>query len=64
VVDKGIVNGFAMPAVCPTRPPIRWVSELLSSVVKRLGREIPLQAWTGSEVSRSLRFPDFKTADT
>jgi len=39
MVDRGIVNGFAMTAVCPTGPPIQWVSELLSSVLKRLGRE-------------------------
>jgi len=25
------------------------------------GKAIPLQAWTGSEGSRSLRLPDFKT---
>ena len=24
------------------------------------GKAIPLQAWTGPEVSRSLRLPDFK----
>ena len=28
------------------------------------GKSIPLQAWTGSEVSRSLRLPDFKTIGT
>ena len=28
------------------------------------GKEIPLQAWTGSKVSRSLRFQDFKTIGT
>jgi len=39
MVDRGIVNPFAMPAVGPTGLPIQWVSELLSSVVKRLGRE-------------------------
>jgi len=25
------------------------------------GTEIPIEAWTGLEVSRSLRLPDFKT---
>jgi hypothetical protein len=29
--------------------------------VKGKGKAIPLQAWTGPEGSRSLRFPDFKT---
>jgi len=28
------------------------------------GKAIPLQAWTKSEVSRSLRPPDFKTVYT
>jgi hypothetical protein len=28
------------------------------------GKAIPLQAWTGPEVSRSLRIPDFKTIGT
>jgi len=27
-------------------------------------KEIPLQAWTGSETSRSLRLPHFKTIGT
>jgi hypothetical protein len=25
------------------------------------GKAVPLQAWTGPEVSRKLRFPDFAT---
>jgi hypothetical protein len=25
------------------------------------GKAVPLQAWTGPEVSRKLRFPDFVT---
>jgi len=29
--------------------------------VKVKGKAIPLQAWTGSEGSRRLRLPDFKT---
>jgi hypothetical protein len=37
--NRGIVDRFAMPAVGSTGPPIQLVSELLSSVVKRLGRE-------------------------
>ena len=28
------------------------------------GKAISLQAWTGSEGSRRLRLPDFKTIDT
>jgi hypothetical protein len=31
---------------------------------KGKGKAIPLQAWTGPEDSRRLRFPDFKTVDT
>jgi len=28
------------------------------------GKAVPLQAWTGPEVSRRLRLPDFKTIGT
>ena len=28
------------------------------------GKAIPLQAWTDPEISRKLRFPDFKTIGT
>jgi hypothetical protein len=28
------------------------------------GKAIPLQAWTGPEISRRLRLPDFKTIGT
>jgi hypothetical protein len=40
--------------------------EFVSSLgkVKGKGKAIPLQAWTGPEGSRRLRFPDFKTIDT
>jgi len=31
---------------------------------KAKGKAIPLQAWTGPEDSRRLRFPDFKTIGT
>ena len=33
-------------------------------VVVVRGKAIPLQAWTGSEGSRMLRLPDFKTIST
>jgi hypothetical protein len=32
--------------------------------VKGKGKAIPLQAWTGPEVSRRLRLPDFKAIGT
>jgi len=31
---------------------------------KGYGKEIPLQIWTGHEVSRRLRLPDFKIVGT
>ena len=34
------------------------------SALSKKGKAIPLQAWTGPEVSRRLRFPDFKTIGT
>jgi hypothetical protein len=30
----------------------------------KIGKAIPLQAWTGPEGSRRLRFPDFKKIGT
>jgi len=30
-------------------------------IVKGIGKAVPLQAWTGPEGSRKLRFPDFVT---
>jgi len=35
-------------------PPTQWVK----------GKEIPLQAWTGPEGPRRVRFPDFMTIGT
>jgi len=32
--------------------------------LKKQGKVIPLQAWTGPEGSRRMRLPDFKTIDT
>ena len=37
-----------------------WYVDLTNSK----GKAIPLQAWTGPEGSRRLRFPDFKTVGT
>jgi hypothetical protein len=40
------------------------VSDVESCTVKKgKGKAIPLQAWTGLESSRRLRFPDFKRND-
>jgi len=33
----------------------------LNEELNRIGKAIPLQAWTGPEVSRRFRLPDFKT---
>ena len=32
--------------------------------IRKKGKSIPLQAWTGPEGSRMLRLPDFKTIGT
>jgi hypothetical protein len=37
---------------------------ILMVVKGKIGKAIPLQAWTGPEVSRRLRFPDFETIVT
>jgi len=41
---------------------IHDISSLSDQIYK--GKTIPLQAWTGPEGSRRLRFPDFKTIGT
>ena len=35
---------------------------IMQSVKKKKGKAVPLQAWSGPEGSRKLRFPDFMTA--
>jgi len=45
----------------------KYVNQLKDSKVqtrKEKVKAIPLQAWTGPEVSKRLRFPDFKTIGT
>jgi hypothetical protein len=37
---------------------------MIIMIGKGKGKSIPLQAWTGSESSRRLRLPDFKTIGT
>ena len=38
--------------------------QVVSHDIKGKGKAIPLQAWTGPEVSRRLRLPDFKPIGT
>jgi len=38
------------------------ITRIIKSAVK--GKTIPVQGWTGPEVSRRLRFPGFKTIGT
>jgi len=52
------LRGFRLP------PPCKWhrgSSGMLRSVGKGKGKPVPLQAWSGPEGSRKLRFPDFVT---
>jgi len=37
---------------------------ILKFLDMKLGKAIPLQAWTDPECSRRLSLPDFKTIDT
>jgi hypothetical protein len=41
-----------------------FLDTLLIQKLKKKGKAIPLQAWTGPEGFRKLRLPDFKTIDT
>jgi len=36
-------------------------SGVFFQVIKGKGKAVPLQAWSGPEVSKKLRFPDFMT---
>jgi hypothetical protein len=42
---------------------IKWNIHVLSlaNILSKKGKAVPLQAWSGSEGSRKLRFPDFMT---
>jgi len=40
------------------------LTQSLTEMSKGKGKAIPLQTWTGPEVSRRLRLPDFKTIGT
>jgi hypothetical protein len=42
----------------------KLVQQIVKVKVKGKDKAIPLQAWTGPEVSMSLRLPDFKTIGT
>ena len=48
------VNTFILCALDTSFPCIMYI----------IGKAVPLQAWTGPEGSRRLRFPDFKTIGT
>ena len=47
-----------------TRPPCYYFPLYKHINLTKKGKAIPLQAWTGPEGSRRLRFPDFKTIGT
>jgi hypothetical protein len=44
--------------ICINSTALRWMPK------KGKNKAIPLHAWTGPEVSRRLRLPDFKTICT
>jgi hypothetical protein len=49
--------------VCRTRSQeVKWIK--VKGKSKGKGKAIPLEAWTGPEVTRSLKLPDFKTIGT
>jgi hypothetical protein len=55
-----LVSDFC--AVCP--PTDLYIIVYLVSDMEINSKAIPLQAWTGPEGFRRLRFPDFKTVGT
>jgi hypothetical protein len=42
----------------------RKLEEVVCLKYTLIGKATPLQAWTGSECSRSVRFPEFKAINT
>ena len=44
-----------------TRSSLAFRGELGSNTLRKKGKAVPLQAWSGPEGSRKLRFPDFMT---
>jgi len=49
--------------VVPHLKPIHYYKQILTTLFV-IVKAIPLQAWTGPEVSRRLKLPDFKTIGT
>jgi hypothetical protein len=52
-------RNMTSPSLC-----LNWavyVHILLTQTLKTKGKAVPLQAWSGPEGSRKLRFPDFMT---
>ena len=39
----------------------QFLTKINCTVIKGKGNAVPLEAWSGPEVSRELRFPDFMT---
>jgi len=52
-------NRRLLPFIIPCRP--KFGSLFTFIFCRGKGKAVPLQAWSGPEGSRKLRFPDFKT---
>jgi hypothetical protein len=68
VTLRGVIHSFQTIAVMyRTRQPAVLISSFIlclqcfSAEIPVKGKAVPLQAWSGSEASRKLRFPDFMT---
>ena len=51
VSNESLHNDFEIP----------YVTEVIRINTKGKGKAVPLQAWSGPEGSRKLRFPDYVT---
>ena len=58
-MKQAVFESFSAVAVTKKPPGHRQMSVCLNN--KGKGKAIPLQAWSGPEGSRKLRFPDFMT---
>jgi hypothetical protein len=58
-IHKNFVSAVA--AFCKTIDHIESQVEFFASIFIYKGKSVPLQAWSGPEGSRKLRFPDYMT---
>ena len=59
--SSNTLKSDAIPSNYRSLEPTNWYQSVLRKRGKGKGKSVPLQAWSGTEGSRKLRFPDFMT---